>query len=648
MFRLQEKLEFLRSQYFAMHFSDSFLDEIRARIPVSEIVKQRVVLKRQGREWRGLSPFNKEKTPSFFVNDQKGFYHDFSSGKSGDQFTFLMETEGLTFPEAVERLAQLAGMSMPAISKEMVQQEQKQKTLYEVVELATQFFEMQLVSSRGKMARDYAVGRGLEQKTIKEFRIGYAPGERFALKEYLGSKGVSVADMIETGLLVSGDDIAVPYDRFRDRLIIPIHDQRGRVIAFGGRALSSDVQAKYLNSPETALFHKGSMVFNFHRARQPAHDDGTIVVVEGYMDAIAIYQSGMKSVVASMGTAFTEEQIVTLWRLSEEPIVCFDADRAGVAAAHRSIDRILPVLKVGRTFRFAFLRDEKDPDDLIREQGLSAFSDVLRGSLPIWDVLWERETAQALVTTPDGQAKLEAKLNAIVSSIKDPVVRTAYNRTSRIQLANLFWEVTRKRRGLPQDGLTSRELKIEKEGHRHGLQKLVLGLLVHYPQLLDEKMPELTNVELESQYEIFRSALDNLLLTNKKVSVQQIYDELGSTFYEVLEEIHGYRAEGRQQGYRLVQRFPILQVDPPLDFVSSCIDHFVQLLMVEQIRYEIVILKNSPHGDAGAVLERVLALMRDLHAREETIQAMDLALAEQASEIKRLALGPTEYQRVAA
>jgi DNA primase len=199
--------------------------------------------------------------------------------------------------------------------------------------------------------------------------------------------------MIETGLLIAGDDIPVPYDRFRDRVIIPIHDQRGRVIAFGGRTLKSDVQPKYLNSPETSIFHKGSVVFNFHRAREPAHRAGSVVAVEGYMDAIAIYQAGIKSVVATMGTAFTEEQITTLWRLSSEPVVCFDADRAGVAAAHRSIDRILPVLTVGKSFRFVFMLEEKDPDDLIRERGVEAFKSLLGGSLPLWDVLWAREEA---------------------------------------------------------------------------------------------------------------------------------------------------------------------------------------------------------------------------------------------------------------
>src|ERR1700674_2156232 len=316
-----------------MRFTPQFLDELRARLPVSEVVGKRVKLRKQGREFIGLSPFNKEKTPSFTVNDQKGFFHDFSSGKHGDIFGFVMETEGVTFPEAVERLASFAGIPVPKISKELEAREERQKTLHDVLELAAKFFEASLASPAGAKARGYLGDRGILPTAQLEFRLGYAPPNRFALKEHLGAQGIPVSDMIEAGLLISGDDIPVPYDRFRGRVIIPIHDQRGRVIAFGGRTLREEVQPKYLNSPETLLFHKGSVVFNFHRARNSARDDGSVVVVEGYMEAISIYQAGLKSVVATMGTAFTEEQIGLLWRLSDEPIVCLDSDDAGVNPA---------------------------------------------------------------------------------------------------------------------------------------------------------------------------------------------------------------------------------------------------------------------------------------------------------------------------
>src|SRR5215467_14844347 len=245
----------------AMRFPPQFLDELRARLPVSEVVGKRVALKKAGREWKGLSPFNKERTPSFTVNDQKGFFHDFSSGKHGDIFAFVMESEGVTFPEAVERLASLAGVPMPQMSEAAHAQEARRRTLHDIIELAAKFFEASLAARIGAKARGYLADRGVEPATQLRFRIGYAPPERFALKEHLGGLGVAIEDMIEAGLLVAADDIPVPYDRFRDRVMFPISDLGGRVVAFGGRALDKDAPAKYLNSPETTLFHKGGILY---------------------------------------------------------------------------------------------------------------------------------------------------------------------------------------------------------------------------------------------------------------------------------------------------------------------------------------------------------------------------------------------------
>src|SRR5262252_5159945 len=244
-----------------MRFPPNFLDELRARLPVSEVVGRRVRLKKAGREWKGLSPFNKERTPSFTVNDQKGFFHDFSSGKHGDIFGFVMETEGVTFPEAVERLASMAGVPMPVATQEAEAEQRHRRSLHDVIELAAKFFEVTLAARPGAKARGYLADRGLEPATQLKFRLGYAPPDRFALKEYLGGQGVSVELMVEAGLLVAGDDIPVPYDRFRDRVMFPISDLRGRIVAFGGRALDKDVAAKYLNSPETPLFHKGDNLY---------------------------------------------------------------------------------------------------------------------------------------------------------------------------------------------------------------------------------------------------------------------------------------------------------------------------------------------------------------------------------------------------
>src|ERR1041385_4126222 len=301
-----------------MRFTPQFLDELKARLPVSEVVGRRVKLARSGREFKGLSPFNKEKTPSFFVNDQKQAWFDFSSGKNGSIFDFVMQTEGVTFPEAVERLASMAGGSVPKSSPEAAAREERRKTLHEIVELAAKFFEATLASRAGAKARGYLADRGIEPKTQLKFRIGYAPPERYALKEHLGAQGISTDDMVEAGLLVSGEDIPVPYDRFRDRVIFPIADLRGRTIAFGGRALEKDVQAKYLNSPETPLFHKGANLYNHGPARQAAHDGAQLVVVEGYVDVIAMVTSGFAAAVAPLGTALTEDQLALIWKMADE------------------------------------------------------------------------------------------------------------------------------------------------------------------------------------------------------------------------------------------------------------------------------------------------------------------------------------------
>lgn len=628
-----------------MRFPPQFLDELRARLPVSEVVGRRVKLKKAGREWKGLSPFNKEKTPSFFVNDQKQAWFDFSSNKNGNIFDFVMLTEGLSFPEAVERLASMAGVPLPRFSKDDEAREQRRKTLHDVLEMAAKFFEEALASRAGAKARGYLSDRGIKPATQVEFRMGFAPAGRYALKEFLGSQGVSVAEMIEVGLLVAGDGIPVPYDRFRDRIVIPIHDQRGRIIGFGGRALDPEAQPKYLNSPETSLFHKGSTIFNFHRARQAAHDDGSVVVVEGYMDAISIYQAGLKSVVASMGTALTDEQVQAIWRLSAEPIVCFDADRAGIGAAHRSIDRILPLLKVGRTFRFAFMQGGKDPDELIRTKGLDVFKDVLLGSQPLWDVLWERETLSSTSTskfdTPDKRAALEQKMYSIVRTINDQAVQTAYYRTCRIELSELFWHATKGRREPPKDGLTRRELRIEKEGYRHGLQKILLGMLTHYPELLDEKAEPLERVCFSKELEEFREGLYLLLVHEGQLSVGLIYEKLPRRFYQTLQDLHGDRTDLRPRGHRLFLRFPILADEPPHDFVSRCIDHFVHILQIEQMVDELAHLKQEVPPDQEdeqyeRTMERIIALKRDIQAHVAQRDVNEFALAEEAEQLRRL------------
>lgn len=425
-----------------MRFPPSLLDDIRARLPVSQVVARKVALKRAGRELRGLSPFKEEKTPSFFVNDHKGSWFDFSSGQNGDIFKFLMLTEGLSFPEAVERLAEEAGLQLPKASPREMEVQDQRARLHALLDTAALFFEAQLKGAVGVQARQYLDKRGLTPAAIATFRLGYAPNSRSALKEHLAGKGYSTEEMIASGMLISGDDIPVAYDRFRHRVMFPIHDLRGGVIAFGGRALDADAPAKYLNSPETPLFHKGAVLFNAHRARAAAFDLNQVTVVEGYMDVIALSEAGFPHSIAPLGTALTEDQLKVLWRMAPEPVLCFDGDDAGRRAAFRAVETVLPHLKPGFSVRFAFLPDGLDPDDLIRQYGAAAFKELLeRRVMPLFDVLIEREERQGRpAQTPEQRASLEARLKTLVARIGDASVRGHYER----ELRETLWTKTQK------------------------------------------------------------------------------------------------------------------------------------------------------------------------------------------------------------
>jgi DNA primase len=514
-----------------MRFPPSFLDELRARLPVSDVVGRRVQLKRSGREWKGLSPFNKEKSASFFVNDQKASWFDFSAGRNGDIFDFVMETEGLGFAEAVERLAAMAGVPMPVVSEHAAAEERHRKSLHEIIELAATFFEATLASRSGARARGYLADRAIEPATQLKFRVGYAPPERFALKEHLGAQGVSVEHMIEAGLLVAGDDIPVPYDRFRDRVMFPISDLRGRVIAFGGRALDKDAPAKYLNSPETPLFHKGALLYNAAAARAATHDGHPLIAVEGYVDVIATVTAGFPATVAPLGTALTEEQLGLLWRMADEPILCFDGDSAGRRAAYRAVDLALPLLRPGKSLLFAALPEGQDPDDLVRSGGRAAITDVLSLARPLAEVLWTRETEAGRFDTPERRAGLEARLGQITAVIPDSV-RKYYRQDLEQRLRDLFapavdaYAGRREPRGrFPQRGSRGRQPPANNSpvasprlsassivrGYRTALpprEALILLAVVNHPWLLESRAEELSELEfLHSDADRLRRAL---------------------------------------------------------------------------------------------------------------------------------------------
>jgi DNA primase len=426
-----------------MRFSSPFLDEIRARVPLSSLVGRHVQWDRRksapGRgDYWACCPFHTEKSPSFHADDRKGRYHCFGCKASGDHFTFLVEKEGLSFPEAVERLAAEAGLPVPASTPDDEAREERRTSLYDVMELAAKHFEAELRAATGAPARAYLEGRGLKGAVLEDFRIGFAPDQRHGLKVRLAEAGITPEMMAEAGLVITGDDIAVPFDRFRGRIMFPIRDHRGRVIAFGGRAVAGDQQAKYLNSPETPLFHKGAVLYNLDRARRPAHEAGQIVAVEGYMDVIAMTRAGFANTVAPLGTALTEDQLRALWRIAPEPVLCFDGDAAGLKAAGRALDLALPYLQPGASLRFALMPGGKDPDDLLNEGGAGAISEVIATALPLVDVLWREALEGNDRATPERRARFETDLEARLARIGERKVQGHYRGEIAARMAALW------------------------------------------------------------------------------------------------------------------------------------------------------------------------------------------------------------------
>ena len=541
-----------------MRFTPQFLDELKARLPVSEVVGKRVKLVRSGREWKGLSPFNKEKTPSFFVNDQKQAWFDFSSGKNGSIFDFVMESEGVSFPEAVERLAQMAGVPLPKVSREDEVRDARRKTLHDVMELAAKFFQYSLATRAGAKARGYLADRSLDAATQLKFHLGYAPPDRFALKEHLGSLGVPVEDMVEAGLLISGDDIQLPYDRFRDRVMFPITDLRGRVIAFGGRALEKDAQAKYLNSPETPLFHKGATLYNIATARQAAHRGAQVIAVEGYIDVIAMATADFPATVAPLGTALTDDQLGLLWIMAEEPVLCFDGDHAGVRAAYRAVDLAIPRLRPGKSLKFAMLPQGQDPDDLLRSAGREAVAEVIAGARPLASMLWARETEGHQFDTPERRAALEARINQVMAAIADDSVRKYYRQDFAERLAQFFApaQSVRRERNASGEGwrrdfgprrqrlvasdrhtpyvVVSQQLAASPlhRGHRTAVPRreaLILQAALNYPWLLHDHLEEFASLEFRhTDTERLRSALVDIAVHAAAADADVVRAELSA------------------------------------------------------------------------------------------------------------------------
>ena len=475
-----------------MRLPDGFLDELKARALPSRVIGKKVKLQRRGKEWVGLSPFTNEKTPSFYVNDQKQIFKDFSSGLGGDVIKFVMETERLGFMEAIERLAGEVGMALPVASPEVRERYDRLDRLKRVCHAAAGFFAERLRAADGAEARSYLqTKRGLMQDAWERHGIGFAPADWRQLFAHLTQKGFSREEIIGAGLAKVSDKGGEPYDVFRNRIMFPIVDTHGDIIAFGGRALDPEDKAKYLNSPETDLFHKSAVVYNYKRAREAIGygERGGLIVCEGYMDVIALHEAGYETAVAPLGTALTPQQLSMVWRAGPDPILCFDGDAAGLRAAHKAISVALPNLEPDKSVFVCLLPEKMDPDDLLRSDGgVERMRDLIANPVPLIEMLWRRERDAEPVDTPERKAGLGARLKAAAGSIEHPDVRAAYQQDLAQRMRDHFWSLRSAGRTAPgRAGKGGAGPNLCANRTRHGVMK-GLGYVVRAvdsPDLLD-------------------------------------------------------------------------------------------------------------------------------------------------------------------
>lgn len=486
-----------------MALSPQWLDELRARVTLSSVISRTTRLTKAGHEFKACCPFHNEKSPSFTVNDQKGFYHCFGCGAHGDVIRWMTDQRGLSFMDAVKELAAEAGLDVPAPDPRAAKKAEQQAGLHEVLEAAQNFYRAQLDTNDGAKARNYLASRRFDPLTMERFGFGFAPAGRQALKTALSQ--FSEEMLIEAGLRIAVED-KEPYDRFRDRLTMPIHDARGRVIGFAARILDAEKKdaPKYLNSPDTRLFDKGRTLFNLHRAGPASRQTGRIVVVEGQMDVIALAAAGIGEAVAPMGTALTERQLEMLWRLVETPILCFDGDAAGQRAAMRAVTRALPLLRPAHSLKIVRMPAGKDPDDLIKENGVAALESLLAEPKSLLDQLWEHERDAAPLNTPEDKAGLKKRLMEHVDTIADPDIKALYRRELNNRFSEFAYPPRPEREWRPggkpvpvrrSDPAITRRLR-ENAGSRDALSAAILAGLLRYPQELARHGDALAHADL--------------------------------------------------------------------------------------------------------------------------------------------------------
>jgi DNA primase len=589
-----------------LSISPAFLDEIRARVPLSDIVGRRIALQRAGREYKAPCPFHAEKTPSFYINDQKSFFHCFGCGAHGDAVGFLMRHDGLSFPEAVEQLAGLAGLEMPKSEPQEAQKYDRLKRLAEALEAACKWFEAQLRAPAGRDALAYLQRRGLDDRTIAEFRLGYAPPAADALRVALKGQGHDEAVLEEVGLMRRPDDGRAPYGFFRNRVIFPVADKRGRVIAFGGRIMEGD-GPKYVNSPEHALFHKGTVLYGLARARTAISKGERAVVVEGYMDVIAMQAAGIGGAVAPLGTALTEGQLTELWKAQDPklqrdhpPILCFDGDGAGRRAAVRAVDRVLPMLGPSRSVSVAFLPQGEDPDSLIRNGGLPAVQQVLHDALPLIDAIWQFASDGRVLTTPEQRAGLWAELDAQVRAIGDAQVQQLYRVELKRRFDALFMPVRSfagRDRRRPAGNSGPRPPGVRPSATVEA--RIMLAMMVNHPFLFDEFSETFAELPLPVAWEPLRQAIFDALAA-EPLDARALGIHLRSSGHAaILDDVLGPATTGRA-GF--------VKADTPEDQVRAGWLDIWSRSHSRNLDRELAIARSDPNRIDDQALERIRKL----------------------------------------
>ena len=504
-----------------MSLPPGFLEELRSRVSVTQVVGRKVSwdLKKsnqnKGDMWAPC-PFHQEKTASFHVDDQKGFYYCFGCHAKGDAISFVKETENVNFIEAVQILAKEAGLQMPEQDPQAKEKSSYRDELFKIMDLSVRFYQRSLNSAQGAKARDYINSRKLTSATIDNFELGFASNNRTELFDYLKDKNILEEHIIDTGMCIRSDDGGAVYDRFRDRIMYPIRDSRDRCIAFGGRAMSQNARAKYLNSPETKLFDKGKSLYNFSAARSALNKQSSLIVAEGYMDVIALAQANFKASVAPLGTAITKDQLALIWRISPNPVIALDGDRAGINAAYRLIDVALPLIETGKTIKFVLMPEGYDPDDLIQERGRDAMQNLVDDAISLGDLFWKRETEGLSFDNPDARAALDKKLDQAISNVRDRQLKYHYQQYFKDLKWGAFNKKTvKKSSDLNNITSTGNAIKSsfiansDKKNFISFKEGVILAILVKYPSLIETNKEKLTTMDWNSKDHV--SLLDEII-----------------------------------------------------------------------------------------------------------------------------------------